>query len=80
MSALALRTVLPAAASVVAALFLATAQPGSAVAAATPDSLALAEVQQCMAGGRDADACLDEQDAKALIERAEDASRRGSRQ
>ena len=80
MPALFVRTVLPAATSVAAALFLVLADPGFAAAAATPESLALVEVQHCMAGGRDADACLDEIDGKALIERADDASRRGSRQ
>ena len=79
MSALFVRTVLPVATSVTAALFLVIADPGFAATPVTPQSLALVEVQHCMAGGRDADACLDEADAKALVERADDASRRGSR-
>jgi hypothetical protein len=78
MSALFVRTVLPVATSVAAVLFLVSADPGFAATAATPESLALVEVRHCMAGGRDADACLDEADGKALIERAADASRRGS--
>ena len=80
MSALFARTVLPVATSVAAALFLVTADPGFAATGANPESLALAEVQHCMADGRDADACLDEADAKALVEQADDASRRGSGQ
>jgi hypothetical protein len=78
MSALFVRTMLPVATSVAAALFLVGADPGFAATAVTPESLALAEVQHCMADGRDADACLDEADGKALIERAADASRRGA--
>ena len=80
MSALFARTVLPVATSLAAALFLVTADPGFAATAAMPESLALVEVQHCMADGRDADACLDEADGKALIEHADDASRRGAPQ
>ena len=90
MSAFSVRNVLPLATAVVATLFLATAvphdlvpEPAAAVMAAP--SLARAEVRRCVADGRDADACLDEADGKALIERAEwlarsdAASRRASR-
>ena len=80
MSALFARTVLPVATSVAAALFLVTADPGFAATAATPESLALVEVQHCVADGRDPDECLDEADGKALVERADAASRRGSGQ
>jgi hypothetical protein len=90
MSALSVRNVVPVVISLAATLFLATAVPhdlvpAAAAAHATPPSLARAEVQRCMADGRDADECLDEVDGKALIERAEwlarndVASRRASR-
>ena len=94
MSVFSVRNVLPVATSIVATLFLATAVPHDlvpepaavavAVAVASP-SLARAEAQRCVANGRDADACLDEADGKALIERAEwlarddDNTRRASR-
>ena len=88
MSVLSVRNVLPVVTSIVATLFLATATPHDLVpvtdgAAASPPLLR-AEVQDCMAAGRDADACLDEVEGKALIVRAEsladaaDASRRAS--
>ena len=82
MSALLVRNVLPVVASVVSALFLVTA--GSHEPASSTD-VAQAEVQHCVANGRDLDDCLDEADGKALIERADwlartdDASRRASR-
>ena len=90
MSVLSVRNVLPVVTSVVATLFLATAVPHDlvpepAAAAVTPEKVARAEVDRCVAAGRDAEACLDEADGKALIERAEwlarddDASRRASR-
>ena len=90
MSVLSVRNVLPVVTSVVATLFLATAIPHDlalepATAAVAPVSIQRAELQRCVADGRDADACLDEADGKALIERAEwqarsdDASRRASR-
>ena len=90
MSVFSIRNVLPVVTSIVATLFLATAVPHdlvpepAAVGVALP-ALARAEAQRCVADGRDADACLDEADGKALIERAEwlaradDASRRASR-
>ena len=90
MSVFTVRNVLPVVTSIVATLFLATAVPHDlvpdpvAVAVASP-ALARAEAQRCVAGGRDADACLDEADGKALVERAEwlartdDAYRRASR-
>jgi hypothetical protein len=78
MSALFVRTALPVATSLAAALFLVIADPGFSATAAMPGSLALAEVQHCMADGRNADACLDEVDAKAFVEQADDASRRGA--
>ena len=90
MSVFTVRNVLPVVTAVVATLFLATAVPhdlvpGPAGAVVASPSLAHAEVQRCMANGRDADACLDEADGKALIERAEwlarndDNARRASR-
>ena len=83
------RNVLPVVTSVVATLFLATAVPHAlvpeaAAAGLTPASIASAEVQRCVANGRDTDDCLDEADGKALVERAEwlarddSASRRAS--
>ena len=91
MSVFSVRNVLPVVTSIVATLFLATATPHDLVpepadvAAAASPSLLRAEVQGCVAGGRDADACLDEADGKAVIVHAEwlagtgDASRRASR-
>ena len=90
MSVFSVRNVLPVVTSIVATLFLATAVPHDlvpepAAAAVASPSLERAELQRCVAGGRDADACLDEADGKALVERAEwlaradDASRRASR-
>lgn len=74
MSAFSVRNVLPVVTSVVATLFLVTAVPHDLVpepAAAATDAVARAEVQHCVADGRDTDDCLDEADGKALIERAE---------
>jgi hypothetical protein len=76
MSVLSVRNVLPLVTSIVATLFLATATPHALVpeaadVAVASASLVRAEVQGCMADGRDADPCLDEADGKALIERAE---------
>jgi hypothetical protein len=90
MSVLCVRNVLPVVTAIVATLFLATAVPHDlvpepATAAVAAPSLTRAEVQRCVADGRDADACLDEADGKALIERAEwlartdDAARRANR-
>ncbi len=90
MSVLFVRNVLPVVTSIAAALFLVTATPHDLVpepadAAVASPSLERAEVQRCVAGGRDADACLDEADGKALVQRAEwlaradDVSRRASR-
>jgi hypothetical protein len=86
MSVLSVRNVLPVVTSVVATLFLATAVPHDLVSEPVASaSLARAEVQRCVADGRDSDECLDEADGKALIERAEwlargdDVSRRASR-
>ena len=70
MSVLFVRNVLPVLTSVAATLFLATAVPESANAV-SPPSLARAEVQRCVMAGRDTDACRDEADGKALVERAE---------
>ena len=83
-----LRNVLPVVTAVVATLFLATAVPHDALPepafeVAVPE--ASAEVQHCIASGRDTDECLDEATGKALIERAEwlagndDLTRRASR-
>jgi hypothetical protein len=90
MSVFSVRNVLPVITSVVATLFLANAvpheivpEPASAPVATT--AIARAELQQCVASGRDADDCQDEAAGKALIERAEwlargdDAVRRASR-
>ena len=76
MSVLDVRNVLPLATSVVAALLLSTVVPHgvvpeAAAAEPTPDAIVGAELQRCEANGRDADACLDEADGKALIERAD---------
>jgi len=86
MSALLVRNVLPVVTAVAATLYLAAAAPREFLPAADVASgLVLADVQRCVAGGRDADACLDEVDGKALVERADwlartDAdSRRASR-
>jgi hypothetical protein len=88
MSVFSVRNVLPLATAIVATLFLATAVPHDLVpgpAAMASPSPARAEVQRCVADGRDAGACLDEADGKALVERAEwlaradAASRRASR-
>ncbi len=89
MSVFSARNVLPVVTSLVATLFLATATshdfvPEMEVALAS-SSLLRAEAQGCMADGRDADACLDEVEGKAMIVRAESladaagASRRASR-
>ena len=80
MSVLTARNVLPVVTSLVAALFLATAVPHGlvrepALALASPDALMGDEVRRCDAGGRDADACLDEADGKALVEQAETVAR-----
>ena len=88
MSAFSVRNALPVVTSVVSALFLVTAGSHEPVPQASTSSaqIAQAEVQRCVANGRDFDDCLDEADGKALIERAEwlarddDASRRASRQ
>lgn len=90
MSVLSVRNVLPVAVSIVATLFLVTATPRDLVpelagAAVASQSLKRAVVQRCVADGRDAYACLDEADGKAVVERAEwlaradDLSRRASR-
>jgi hypothetical protein len=76
MSVFSVRNVLPVVTSVVATLFLATAVPHDLVpqatgAGLTAESIASAEVQRCVANGRDTDDCLDEADGKALVERAE---------
>ncbi len=72
MSAVA-RTLLPMATTVAATLYLATGVPHQldlALACAQPESPEQAELARCVGGGRDADACLDEADGKALVERA----------
>jgi hypothetical protein len=84
MSAFSIRNALPVVTSVVSALFLVTA--GSHESAPQPSAssaqIAQAEVQHCVANGRDFDDCLDEADGKALVERADwlarndDAARR----
>ena len=85
MSVLTARNVLPVVTSVVATLFLATAVPHGLVPEAAASTVS-AEVQRCVATGRDTDDCLDEADGEALIERAEwlaredGASRPASRQ
>ena len=82
----ALRFLLPVATAVTATLYLATAVPHQldlALAATPGETPEQAELVRCVDGGRDADACLDESDGKALVERAEwlpraDDARRGS--
>ena len=86
MSAFSVRNALPVVTSVVSALFLVTAgsHESAAQASAPSAQVAQAEVQRCVANGRDFDDCLDEADGKALIERADwlarndDAARRAS--
>jgi hypothetical protein len=82
-----LRFLLPAATAVAATLYLAAAVPHQvdlALAETAVPSAEQAELQHCVAGGRDADACLDEADGKALVRqadwiaRADGAARRGS--
>ncbi len=84
MPAAIVRNVLPVVTALVATLYLATAvqaEPSFDVA----DNAAQAELQQCVTDGRDTDACLDEADGKALVERADwlarndGAGRRASR-
>ena len=82
----ALRFLLPVATAAAATCYLATVVPHRLDRApgATP-APELVELARCEATGRDADACLDEADGKALVERADglaradDAARRGSR-
>ena len=82
----ALRFLLPVATAVAATLYLATGVPHQLdlAPAATPGQTAeQAELARCVDGGRDADACLDESDGKALFVRADwlaraDDARRGS--
>ena len=82
----ALRFLLPVATAVAATLYLAAAVPQLDLAlAATPgETPEQAELARCVDGGRDADACEDESDGKALVERADwlaradGAARRGS--
>jgi hypothetical protein len=87
MSALA-RLLLPVATAVAATLYLAAAVPHQldlALTATPAESPEQAELTRCVSAGRDADACLDEVDGKALVERADwlartdAAARRGSR-
>ena len=76
-----LRLLLPTATAVAATLDLASAVPHQLdmeLAWAQPQSPEQVELAGCVANGRDADACLDEVDGKALVERADDAARRGS--
>ena len=85
MPVLSILNVLPVVTSVAAAVFLAAGAPIDRAPDMTPAAVARGEVQRCVADGRDADACLDEADGRALVERAEwlarnDASgRRASR-
>lgn len=86
MSAPFLRNVIPVLTAVAATFYLATAVPHELPSPeAAPPAVARAEVQRCVANGRDADECLDEADGKALVERADwlarndAASRRASR-
>ena len=77
-----LRYLLPTATALAATLYLAAAVPHQVdleLAAAQVESPEQAEVAGCVANGRDADACLDEVDAKALLERADGDARRGRR-
>jgi len=84
----AVRFLLPVAAAVASALYIAAAVPHGldlALAEASTEAQdSPGQLARCVAGGRDAHACLDEADGKALVERAEwlaradDAARRGS--
>jgi len=87
MSAVA-RFLLPLATALAATLYLAAAVPhqlDQALAATPSESPEQAELTRCVGAGRDAEACLDEADGKALVERADwlaradDAARRGAR-
>jgi len=87
MSAVA-RFLLPLATALAATPYLAAAVPHQLdhVFSASPvESPAQAELTRCVGTGRAADACMDEADGKALVERAEwlaradDAARRGAR-
>ena len=72
MPAVFVRNVLPVVTALAATLYLATAvQAEPSFDADAAPATTRAEVQQCVAGGREADACLDEIDGKALIERAD---------
>jgi len=78
------RFLLPVATAVAATLTLAAAMPRALLdlapaptGADAPESPEQAELARCVAGGRDAGACLDEADGKALVEHADAAARRG---
>jgi hypothetical protein len=71
MSASIVRNGLPVVTALVSTLFLATAVPRDLPEPSATTWLADAEVQRCVAGGRATDACLDEADGRALIERAD---------
>ena len=76
------RFLLPMATALAATLYLAAAVPHEldlALGAAPTESPEQAELARCVDGGRDADACLDEVDGKALIEQADADARRASR-
>ena len=82
------RFLLPMATALAATLYLAAAVPHEldlALGATPVESPEQAELARCVDAGRDADACLDEVDGKALVERADwlaradGAARRGSR-
>ena len=84
MSVLSVRNVLPVVTSIVATLFLATAVPHDLVPEQARRSTVDAGRRRgatLRGRGRDGDACLDEADGKALIERAEAGvpTRRASR-
>ena len=77
MSASFVRNVLPVVTAVVSTLFLATAVPRDLPEQSASTWLASAEVQRCVADGRDADACLDGRPASHRLGRQR--GRRGER-
>ena len=73
MTAVLVRNVIPVVTAVAATFYLAIA-PGDFVSEADAATVP-AQVQRCLAGGREAEACVDEADGIALVERADWAAR-----
>jgi len=74
MTAVLVRNVIPVVTAVAATFYLAIAAPGDFVSEADAATVP-AQVQRCLAGGREAEACVDEADGIALVERADWAAR-----